>query len=245
VSAGPEARAGATDAAVSGAAHAPMRVGLMVPANNTTMARELPAWLPEGSRCDTLKVPRGAGLLTRDTVPAYVDAAIELARDFAADPPELIAYGCTAAGFLMGPDADAALSARLHEVTGRPVVTTAHAMVAILQRCGARRIAVVTPYTDEVNRQLVDYLARSDVQVARLETLGATDTASLGRITAAEVDALARAMVEDGHDALFIACSQLPTHAILDDLRRDLGRPVWSSIAATAEMTRTLHGARA
>ena len=59
------------------------------------------------------------------------------------------------------------------------------------------------------------------------------------------VDALARATVEDGHDALFIACSQLPTHAILDDLRRDLGRPVWSSIAATAEMARTLHGARA
>jgi hypothetical protein len=47
----------------------------------------------------------------------------------------------------MGPDADAALSARLHEVTGRPVVTPAHAMVASLQRCGARRIAVVTPYT--------------------------------------------------------------------------------------------------
>jgi hypothetical protein len=43
VSAGPEARAGATDAAAPGAAPAPMRVGLMVPANNTTMARELPA----------------------------------------------------------------------------------------------------------------------------------------------------------------------------------------------------------
>jgi len=216
-----------------------LHVGLMVPANNTTMAVELPAWLPPGSHCDTRKVPRGAGLLTRETVPPYVDAAIELARGFAATTPDLIAYGCTAAGFLMGPQADAALSARLAEVTGRPVVTTANAMIEVLHRCGAARIAVVTPYTDEVNRQLVDYLARNDIEVARLETLGATDTASLGRITADEVDALARATVADDHEALFIACSQLPTHAILDGLRRDLGRPVWSSIAATAEVART------
>ena len=81
---------------------------------------------------------------------------------------------------------------------------------------------------------------RSGIGVARLETLGATDTASLGRITAPEVDALARATVDDSHDALFIACAQLPTFEILDALRADLGRPVWSSIAATATLAREL-----
>jgi maleate cis-trans isomerase len=35
-------------------------------------------------------------------------------------------------------------------------------------------------------------------------------------------------------DALFIGCSQLPTHAILDDLRVEFDRPAWSSIRATA-----------
>jgi maleate cis-trans isomerase len=35
-------------------------------------------------------------------------------------------------------------------------------------------------------------------------------------------------------DALFIACSQLPTRDILSGLERDLGRPAWSSIRATA-----------
>jgi maleate cis-trans isomerase len=37
-----------------------------------------------------------------------------------------------------------------------------------------------------------------------------------------------------GSDAMFIACSQLPTRAILGDLEREFGRPVWSSIRATA-----------
>ena len=44
----------------------PLRLGLMVPINNTTMEGELLKWLPAGSTCTTIKIPRGAGLLTRD-----------------------------------------------------------------------------------------------------------------------------------------------------------------------------------
>jgi maleate cis-trans isomerase len=46
--------------------------------------------------------------------------------------------------------------------------------------------------------------------------------------------------VTDRHEALFIACSQLPTLGILEALRRDLGIPVWTSIAATAEIARDM-----
>jgi maleate cis-trans isomerase len=37
-----------------------------------------------------------------------------------------------------------------------------------------------------------------------------------------------------GVDALFIACTQLPTHEVLDGLEREFKRPAWSSIRATA-----------
>lgn len=64
------------------ASPAPLKVGLMVPANNTTMERELTAWLPDGSRCVTLRIPRGAGLLTKETLPPYKASALELAASF-------------------------------------------------------------------------------------------------------------------------------------------------------------------
>ena len=35
----------------------PIRVGLMVPINNTTMEGELLGWLPEGSTVRTLRIP--------------------------------------------------------------------------------------------------------------------------------------------------------------------------------------------
>lgn len=56
-----------------------LRVGLMVPINNTTMEGELAAWLPPGSIVTRVGIPRGAGLLTRETMPAYRDAAVALA----------------------------------------------------------------------------------------------------------------------------------------------------------------------
>ena len=214
---------------------APLQIGLMVPANNTTMEIELSAWLPAGSTVTTVKIPRGPGLLTKETLPAYRDSAIALARThFASGAFDLIAYGCTAAGFLFGPAGDAELSAMLSEATGLPVVTTARAMVSALQHDKAKRIAVVTPYHYAVNAQLAAFLADGDIAIVRMDTFRARDVTELGRITAEQVRDLARATMGADCDALFIGCSQLPTHAILDGLQAEFARPAWSSIKATA-----------
>jgi maleate cis-trans isomerase len=214
---------------------AAMNVGLMVPANNTTMERELVAWLPEGSTVTTVKIPRGEGLLTKATIPAYRDRAIALAREhFSGSEVELLAYGCTAAGFLSGPVGDAELARQLGEATSLPVVTTARAMVNALQHDRARKVAVVTPYGEEVNAQLSAFLESADIGVVRLASFNAPDVTALGRITAREVRDLARGTMGVDCDALFIGCSQLPTHAILAGLAAEFDRPAWSSISATA-----------
>ena len=84
----------------------PIKVGLMVPVNNTTMAPELLGWLPPGSTCHTIKIPRGPGLLTPETVPAYKQTAVDLSANFGPLGIDVLAYGCTAAGFILGPEGD-------------------------------------------------------------------------------------------------------------------------------------------
>src|SRR5262249_35281863 len=66
-------------AGMGGGMSTSLRVGLMVPVNNTTMEVELAAWLPAGSTVTTVKIPRGEGLLARETLAAYCAAAIALA----------------------------------------------------------------------------------------------------------------------------------------------------------------------
>jgi maleate cis-trans isomerase len=214
---------------------APIKVGLMVPANNTTMKGELEAWLPAGSTVTQVKIPRGEGLLTPETIPAYRDSAIKLARaHFSGAGLDLLAYGCTAAGFISGPAGDAALAAQLADATGLPVVTTARAMVNALTHEHAARVAVVTPYLDAVNAQLTAFLASGGISVVRLASFRSPDVTALARITAEEVRELARATMGADCDALFIGCSQLPTCAILPALEAEFARPAWSSIRATA-----------
>jgi maleate cis-trans isomerase len=209
-------------------------VGLMVPANNTTMEHELPAWLPRGSTCETVRIPRGKGLLTAQTLPEYKAKALELARQFARPAIDVVAYGCTAAGFISGPAGDAALKNELCAVTGKPVVTTARSMVLALQEAGAKNIALITPYLDEVNDRLKAFLLDGAIQVRCFASFYAQNVDELGRIEAPAVAQLARETIDDGCDALFVACTQLPTFTILSGLERELGRPVLSSIQVVA-----------
>lgn len=211
-----------------------LHVALMVPVNNTTMERELLAWLPANTQVTTLRIPRGNGLLTRETIPAYKKQAIELAASLAGLPIDILAYGCTAASFLSGPTGDAELAIELARVVGKPVVTTAQAMVLALKAVNARKIALVTPYQDLVNNQLKVFLTEGGIEVLAFDSLRAANVDELGKIKSDAVARMARATLHEGCDALFIACSQLPTHDILSALSVEFSRPVLSSIQATA-----------
>lgn len=209
------------------------RALLVVPENNTTMAPELAALCPQLA-FDVALVKRPARTLLREDLPAYADATLAAVEPFLAARPDLVFYGCTAAGFLAGPAGNAAMVEKLAVRTGARVVSTAGAMVDVLRHAGVASAAVVTPYLAPVNDGLRAYLAASGIAVETLESFLCATTAELGRITADEVHDLALRTVTPRSAALFIACSQLPTLAILDDLRARLRIPVWSSIAATA-----------
>lgn len=213
----------------------PLNVGLMVPANNTTMEAELLGWLPAGSRCHTLKIPRGPGLLTQKSLPAYKQAAVELSGQFAAGSIDVLAYGCTAAGFILGPEGDRDIAQQLQQRTGAPVVTTARAMMVTLAGLGAKRISLLTPYADEVNQRLRAFLGSEGIEVIHFYSFEAPDTAALGRITEAQVEREARRLYRPDVDALFIACSQLPTLKVVQALQREGQLPVLSSIQVTAQ----------
>ncbi len=219
---------------MNAAAKDALHVGLMVPSNNTTMERELLAWLPVGSTCDTLLIPRGKGLLTPETLHAYIAQALELAKAFHQPAVDVVAYGCTAAGFISGPAGDAALQNNLSHITGKNVVTTARSMVVALQEIGVKKIALVTPYQDAVNTQLKAFLTDGGIEVKQFNSFYVQNTDELGRIESHQVAKLARETMADDCEAMFIGCSQLPTAEIIGDLQREFGRPVFSSIQATA-----------
>lgn len=207
---------------------------LIVPASNTTVEPELAALLPGYPRQLIARVPNSGKPLTAEDIPDYADRTVEAVAPYLRDRPAVAAHCCTAAGFLAGPEGNRLIVERLRERTGVPVVSTADAMVEALRHCGARRVAIVTPYLKAVNDGLRRYLEAGGISVETLDSFECATVAELCRVTEDQVMERALATVEAGHDALFIACSQLPTLDILQPLRERLGIPVWSSISATA-----------
>ena len=210
------------------------KVLLVVPANNTTMEPEIRALYPELAELMVARVKRPPRTLTVEDMPDYGRATIAAVLPFVAAKPDLVVYGCTAAGFLAGPEGNGRMVAELKSSTRAPVVSTSEAMVEALRHSGVTRTVLVTPYLKAVNDGLAGYLSSCGIAVEALASFYCETTDALGRITAAQVEAKALETVAPASKALFIACSQLPTLAIIGPLRQRLGIPVWSSIQATA-----------
>jgi maleate cis-trans isomerase len=207
---------------------------IVVPENNTTMEPEISALCPALAPIAVARVKRPARTLLLEDLPAYAEATLDAIEPFAAEPLDLVIYGCTAAGFLGGPAGNARMVERLRARTGTTVVSTAGAMIDVLRRSGVSETAVVTPYLQPVNDGLRAYLESSGIQVETLNSFFCKTTAELGAITQDQVLDLARRTVTPQSKSLFVACSQLPTLDVVARLRSEFGIPVWSSIQATA-----------
>ena len=207
---------------------------IVVPENNTTMEPEISALCPALAPIPVAHVKRPARTLAFEDLPAYAAATLEAIEPFAAEPWDLVIYGCTAAGFLGGPASNERMVERLRDRTDAVVVSTAGAMISVLRDAGVAETAVVTPYLQPVNEGLRSYLETSGIEVETLNSFLCRTTAELGAVTEDQVLELARRTVTARSKSLFIACSQLPTLNAVARLRTELGIPVWSSIQATA-----------
>jgi maleate cis-trans isomerase len=150
---------------------------IVVPENNTTMEPEISALCPALAPIQVARVKRPARTLLLEDLPAYAEATLDAIAPFAAEPLDLVIYGCTAAGFLGGPASNARMVERLAARTGATVVSTAGAMIDALRSAGVFETAVVTPYLQPVNDGLRDYLQKSDIEV---ETLNRGSSAGTG-----------------------------------------------------------------
>ncbi len=149
-------------------------------------------------------------------------------------------FGCTSGTIAAGENAMLAhLKACCHT---RHATTPVTASLAALAALGARRVSILTPYEEAVNRALGEYYASRGLEVLNVSGLGLDDDYRMTAITPEEIVAAGmRAMAADA-DALFISCTALRASLAVGALERALGRPVVTSNQAIAWHTLELIG---
>lgn len=204
------------------------RLGLIVPSWNTVMEYETQRMAGGAMSVHTQRISHTAdteeNLLWMGT---QVPAAAQLLAHAKVD---VICYGCTAGGFLKGPDYDRDMNAQIKAATGIAGATSASAVTDALQALGARQISVATAYEPWLNEKVRQYLEVAGFKVLAIEGLG---TQAHAAVTPDRVAALATKVNRPEAQAIFISCSNLRTFEIIEPVERNLGKPVVTSNQAS------------
>lgn len=216
------------------------RVGLLVPQANAVAEAEAAILLPAGVGLVTARLTSGRASMEA-RLAEYFDGIGETAGRFGGMALTAIGFACTGASYPFAPaDEDAridAVSARL----GVPVVTAAQAVCAALRALDARRVALVSPYSDALTRASEAYWRARGFEVGQVVRVTATagEAAAPGAhpIYALGDAALRRALdaVDGGAaDAVVVLGTGLASLPAIAATPRVGGAPVLSCMLALA-----------
>lgn len=205
------------------------RLGLLLPAVNTTMERDFWKLAPEGITVHATRFESGHDG-TAENLQGMAGSAVAAARLLAFARPSVAVFGCTSGSFVDGLAGNAAVEADLSRELGCPVLTTSTAMLEALGAVGATRVGVLTPYVEQTNERLGQYIASSGLEVADVRGLGMLDMFGHASISRDVIYETAMGFAGTRIDALFIACTQLQILDEIDLLEQDLGIPVVGAV---------------
>lgn len=207
------------------------RLGLIVPSSNTTMESEFYEMLPKGFSVHTGRL--GLREVTVEELARMEEKIEEEARKLADAYVDVIGYGCTSGSLFRGLGHDKMIEERIERASGKPAVATAGAVVRALKALNIKRVAVATPYTDEINSLEDKFLSANGFQVVDLKGLQITDNIKIGKLGAQVAYNLVMELECDKADGIFISCTNFPTIESIKKLEDVLRKPVISSNTAT------------
>ncbi len=148
-------------------------------------------------------------------------------------PLDVVAFGCTSASMVIGEQAvfDKIKAARPDVACTTPIT----AAFAAFDALGAKRIGVLTPYRQDINDFMRDYITERGYQVPVFGSFNEENDSIAARISPASIrDAIAQVAATAELDAVFLSCTNLRLVEHVADIEQEIGIPVTSSNHAMA-----------
>ncbi len=204
-------------------------IGLIMPSSNTVMEADFhrafsrPA-VVSTTRIFLEKVTREAETrMNRDELPS----AIRLIKTAA---PDVVVFGCTSAGSLDGIAHDAAICRSISEATGARGLTVIGSILAQLRDLRPKKVAVFTPYRDDITQSVVDCLVEGGFGIAKAAGMGLVENREIGKVTPDEIVRFVESQYRGVHaDCVFLSCTNWRAIESIERLQRSLGCRVLSS----------------
>ena len=197
--------------------------GVLIPSTNTTVEIEYNRLLPPTLQVHVGRLGKGVDTPFSPSRPEDISYQ---ARMLGTAKVEVVCLAQTSAS-LFDDDYDATTTQQMTAGAGVPSLTSAQAIGHAVRALGARRIALVSPYSQDVLSRAQQYFERQyGVEVVAMEGFGATDSYAISTISADyATDAFTR-IDRPEIEALVVPGGNFPTMRFIAAWEQQFQKPV-------------------
>lgn len=202
------------------------RIGLIIPSANSLTEPQFHRYLPPEVSAHIARL-RMAGKF-RKPLEELKSSLIEAAEALSDVRPAMIVFHCTANSMEKGLAHEAAIVDIIKQASGCPTISTAQAITRAFDKVGIKKLVLISPYVKATNEHEVNYLAEAGYTVVHELGLG-LESHAYAKVTPEEWKKVVRENTRADTDGYFLSCTNTRMIEAIDDLERDLGKPVVNS----------------
>jgi len=210
------------------------RIGLINLHTSVVMENEMWAMAAPGVSVHTSRIRIGK-INVRDIGAMMESPEFETSVRLVAEAPvDVVLFGGTSASFLHGNSWDEATTQRMQSWSGgTPALTTATACMRALEFLEIGKVALATPYLEEVHERCAAWLGANGHPVTDGRYLSISEDRALAEVPLEKIWDLCLSVDTPDADAIFISCTNFRSIALIRALEEELGKPVISAIQAS------------
>jgi maleate isomerase len=203
------------------------RIGFIIPSSNRMVEPQTQRFMPAGV------VPHFAriGMTNRHKAPLdQLIPRITAAADLLADSKcDVTVLQCTGTSMSGGVDMDKHVVAEIEKVTRRPALSTASALNAAFAALGAKRLVFISETKQADHDRKLAYLREAGYDIVADKAASLEGTDAYCTTPPRFWYDMAMALRNDSADAYFLSCANIHAIDVIEDLERDLSKPVITS----------------
>ena len=203
--------------------HARAKIGYVLLATEQTVQDDILALRPPGVGVHFTRaaIPDS---ITNATLAAQANLLADCAATLLPDGSlDVVCYACTSGSLVIGEER---VFAELNRGAPNAIATSLiSGVIRALRVLDVRRIAIATPYLDEINRREAEYLEAAGFEVVSLCGLNLEKDSDMVRVAPDYIAEFALGQDREDADAIFVSCGALRTLDVIGEIETRAGKP--------------------
>ncbi len=204
--------------------HSRARIGFVLIPNEQTIEEDMIRHLPQGVGAFFARATMPREISTKSLAQVRGSLAGAAQRILPDDGLDVICFACTSGTVAVG---EAETCAELQKgAPGARATSLAGGVRKALAAIGARKIVLGSPYTDELNATVADYLTATGTELLSTHGMGLRYDTEMVRVAPDYIIEFAHAIDHPEADAVLLSCGALRSIDVVDRIEQELGKPV-------------------